>query len=877
MSNKVPYVKIWKEFGNNKISIKEIVDKEVKLRYDKYSGYFFVDRMLDKKLKLNYLRTFKDILTNSDVYMYEAASDADYWNARKIIREDKSIKTYFNGMSVVDLYTIINYFNEDFIPDMKSMKIINIDIEVESDKNFFKNLNEGKFIYPITLAAINDINTDKSKVLGYKECSNSYYKKLEDERALIEILLKIISGVDVITGWNVRSFDIPYIVNRAMALNIKLPFKCKPTTYKDGSHSVKIDHCSTMDYLLLYKKFAGKQLENFKLNTVAAEELKIKKIEYEEGNINDFYINNFEKFVEYNLRDVELVNALDKKFKLIEFGMSFSYMTKVDFEECMSTISPWEHVIACEVFKNSYNSLDKKIIPYYPDTVPEKHEFEGGWTYLKHKNLLANTSLVFDIVSSYPNQIIAYNVSKDCEVEFEDLPEDLKAIVSNYKTDITKGINNFNKIIDDDIDNYEKTLSNLKYIEDNLTPLLQKYNYTMTPTGLIFKRDKVGFIPEIIKNKLNRRVFYKKEYKRLNNMLVLDKDNKELESQARAADLSNVTLKVLLNGYYGANGNRYFKYYNIHYALGITKSAQLSIRGVIAHLLHKKYGYFNTDTDSVFIDVDNLIDHSKPILEEVKRVAAEINKEIDYMHDYLTKIFNHTERRIYMENEAVLDRGAFVAKKNYAFKYLIKDGQPYDGFKHTKNFTAASKFIRNNLKNYLKIMFDRSLTIERWKEEEEKKIKESFVSSDLELISTDKNLNECGSLIEVKDNILSKLKVKSDIKPLVMPKGSIIHRRASLIYNYIIEEKNLKLDKIESGDKVKMLFVKMPNKYNTNVIATNLQKFPKEVLEEFEIDYEEQYDKTVGSTLDRILTALHIKNTNIDEEVEESEEDSSEI
>ena len=874
--SKPRYVKVWTNRNElNTIKIKEIVDDKIVCNSINYTFPLFINKELPDSYKLKYKKIFKDIVSNNDVYMYEMPNDFKYYELKKEFDSNPDIKIYFKGTKKEDLFLITNYFNETFSPNLKPLNILNIDIELKSDKDFFDEMAKDHFNYPITVIGVNNVNNGKTIVLGYKASDNKSYLKLEDERHLIETILLKLSKTDIVTGWNVSSFDLLYLLKRAETLNIKIPFEYRLwKNVKNNKYSVYINHLSILDYLSLYKKFAGKQLENYKLNTVCEHELKLSKLNHDEEDFTELYENNFEKLIDYNKRDVDLVYELDKKLKLIEFGISFSYMTKVNFERSMSTISPWENLIACEIFRKSYNSVDKKIIPYNENKSNKKEKFEGGWTYLKHRNLKAGISLIFDITSSYPNQIIAYNISKDVEIKFEDLPNDLKEVVAYYKTDLVQ--NNFNRIIDDDINNFEQNRKNMKMLEENLTPLLVKYNCTMTPTGLVFKKDKLGFIPEIIDNKLTERLSYKKDSKKFGNMLDLDKFNEELKSKHRDSNLFNNTLKTLLNGYYGANGNNYFQYYNLDYAKAIPKSGQLAIRGTASYLIGKGYNYYNTDTDSLFIDISDKIDYSKNLNEEIDRIKSNVFEEINFSLDEQSRIFNHTSRRIYMENEAVILKGTFVAKKSYAYQYLFKDGQANNSYKFTKNFSAGSRFLRSNFQRYLEIMFREDMTPKLWKEEE-RKIRAEFDSAEIEYLANDINLTDIGTLVELNDNILTRLKINQKIKPLVISGNNIFHKRASLIYNYIIDEKKLKYDKIRSGDKVKIWFVKTPNKYNTDVIATNLKKFPVEILNEFELDYDMQFNKVVYSVINRILFTLGITSDEIeDEENDITERTSSE-
>lgn len=263
--------------------------------------------------------------------------------------------------------------------------------------------------------------TDKS--INYIQCHDEY-----------DLLNTFISkwrelDFDVITGWNNRLFDIPYLVNRIrMVLGDGHENKLSPwghiyeknVFFMGKTHRIyDIYGISDLDYLKLYQKFTYVTRESYKLGHIAHVELGEGKINYEEfNNIREFYKSDWQKFVEYNIHDVRIVHQLEEKLKLVELCLTMAYDAKVNYEDVFSQVRTWDAIIYNHLYSNNI------IIPLMKNK--EKHSTYVG-AYVKDPVLGMKDWIVsFDLNSLYPNLIRELDISPETLVTKDKLREMLK-------------------------------------------------------------------------------------------------------------------------------------------------------------------------------------------------------------------------------------------------------------------------------------------------------------------------------------------------------------------------------------------------------------------------------------------------------------------
>jgi len=361
--------------------------------------------------------------------------------------------------------------------------------------------------HPVTAISLYDYHSDKVIVFGsgdFEVPNDSVeYINSENEDGLIYKFLDFFhqNPPDILSGWNTEGFDIPYMVNRIKRLfsqndvNKLSPYNTVREYTIDKNNDTKgykllgIQH---LDYLNLYKKFSYKQMERYSLDFISRAELGDSKIDYhsEYDNLADLYEKNYQLYLEYNVKDTELVKKIDERKQFFQTVCTLAYMTKTRYEDTMGTVKIWDIQIYNELLKQ------KKLVP--PSKNNDRSDFLGGYVQTPipgKKKFLA----VFDIASSYPNQIISYGMSPENVVSSDKMTDEMKKIrQASRPVESESG-----PLMANDIFLNEKFLEKVK-------PILKKENVTLACNGEFFKKG-IGFLPQIYSDVYNMRKTKKKE------------------------------------------------------------------------------------------------------------------------------------------------------------------------------------------------------------------------------------------------------------------------------------------------------------------------------------------------------------------------------
>lgn len=626
-----------------------------------------------------------------------------------------------------------------------------IDIEVYSPSEF----PEPQFAkYPINAITIYSNKHDKYYVLGLdckwdksnSELDTSILAKIEyhsysSEKDLITAFYSLWRklDLDVISGWNSKEFDIPYIYNRVtnvFGINVadKLsPWdKCKKTKGKDKYGNpidlVNILGISQLDYLELYQKHTFDTHADFKLNTIAYDELKEEKISYEEADgLHGLYDVNRQKFIDYNIKDVFLVKRIDDNNDLFSVAVDIAYFSNVNYEDTYSPVRVWDNII--------YHYLHKlNIIPKFMQP-KEKEAFPGA--YVKKPistSRLFKWTILFDLASLYPNIIRQWNIG----------PETYAGKIS------TEIITTDDKI--EEIFLHNSQPMNMAKLQE----YLKTNNYSLAANGTLYRNDKKSFLSSLMEWLYNLRVEAKKE-KLKYQALAVETTDKTLKAKydklAVKAHVRQLALKILLNSAYGALGNRYFRYYDIKLASAITMSGRLGIKWVetfinrkLSELLGEKEVVDRTiaiDTDSVvgdskitvngkvitiaeFFDSipdDNLIrndDYNQDCVKSVidKNITPSINKSGNLEHNQIKYAMKHTvKKKMYRIRtklgefvDVTADHSIIVKVKNTGEIKSIKpaelDSQMHNIIINTSEIIFSDDFEVEYLGEYEETVYD---------------------------------------------------------------------------------------------------------------------------------------------------------------------------
>ena len=735
--------------------------------------------------------------------------------------------------------------------DIDKINVGIIDIEVGSENGFPDPYQANE---PITAIALKTLG-GHMYVWGCGEYQNNNpenvtYIQCKDEWTLCKKFIVHWSTYtpDALTGWNTKFFDVPYIVNRfRRILGEDDTKKLSPWNFISERKTVINGRPMTaygflgveqLDYIELYKWYApgGKSQESYRLDNIANVELGERKLSYDEyDNLHDLYKRNYQLFIDYNIKDVLLIEKLEDKLKLVELGLTLAYDTKCNYEDIFAQTRMWDSM--------TYSYLLKKNIIVPPREVQEKDSaFEGA--YVKEPQVGAHRYVAsFDLNSLYPHLMMQYNISPETLVEPQDHTNEMREIISN-------GVS---------VDKLLLKQVNLSNLSSN--------KVTITPNGQFFRTDIQGFLPKMLEEMYEDRKKFKKMMLAAQQEKENEKDkSKHYELEKKIARYNNLQLakKVSLNSAYGALGSQYFRFYDLRMALGVTTAGQLSIRWIeqkINQYVNKLVGTENedyviaSDTDSIYLKLGPLIDKfvkdqsdAQKVISIMDRVCEDkLQPFIDKSYKELAEYVNAYAQKMQMKREGLSDKGVWTAKKRYILNVYNNEGVQYAkpkmkvmGLEMIKSSTPSA--IREKMKETIELMMTGT---ESDVQDYIAKFREEFRQLPAEEISFPRGLN---GLANYSDSVT------------LYKKGTPIHVRGAIVYNHHLKQLGLekKYQKIQEGEKIKFTYLKMPNHLKEDVVS-----FPTRIPKEFEldkyIDYDLQFDKAFLEPIRVILDCMEWK------------------
>ena len=731
----------------------------------------------------------------------------------------------------VNQYISDNYPQEHIEFDIKKIKLVTIDIEVSAEEGFPDVDSCSEEMLTIT---IQNYSTKKIITWGRRPYTpsqdNVKYIHCPTE---VELLANFISYWDnntpeIITGWNIQFYDMPYIYGRLKrVLGDKEARKLSPWNYVSEREVVisgrtnktcDIAGVTQLDYLELYKKFTYTNQESYRLDHIANVELGQKKLDHSEfDTFKDFYNGNWKKFVDYNIVDVELVDRLEDKMKLIELAITMAYDAKVNYADVFYQVRMWDNII--------YNYLKRKNVVVPPKKGAKKDEKYAG-AYVKEPIPGKYDWVVsFDLNSLYPHLIMQYNIS----------PETL-------------------------LEEKHPTASVNRILNEEITFEMYKDN-AVCANGAMYRKDVRGFLPELMESIYNERKIFKKK------MLIAKQEYEKTPTKALEKEISrcnNIQMarKIQLNSAYGAIGNQYFRYYKLDNAEAITLSGQVSIRwienkmnGYLNNLLQTDKGDYviASDTDSIYLNLGPLVhkflaaksSDKTAVVSLLDKICQEkLEPFIDKSYQELASYVSAYDQKMQMKRENIADRGIWTAKKRYILNVWDSEGVRYEepklkimGIEAVKSSTPAPcrKMIKDGLKL---VMTGTEEDVIRFID----KSRDEFKKMSPEEIAFPRTVSDV---------------VKHKSHSTIYAKGTPIHVRGSLLYNHYVKDKKLtnKYSLIKNGEKIKFCYLKLPNLIHENVFSF-IQEFPSEVGINKYIDHDLQFEKGFLDPLKAILDAI---------------------
>ena len=713
--------------------------------------------------------------------------------------------------------------------DTSKIRIFNIDIETAAENGFPDVESADQEILAIS---IKDSFTDRIIVFGARPYETDDrmvdYMHFRSEESMMNAFLDYWQAnyPDVITGWNVQLFDMPYIHNRIERILgtkfVKLlsPWRLVSTReiYIKGRKQFAVDTLgiSTLDYLELYKKFTYTNQESYRLDHICNVELGEKKLDHSEyDTFKEFYEKNWKKFIDYNIHDVRLVDKLDDKMKLIDLAYTMAYDAKVNYEDVFSQVRMWDNYI--------YNELNKRKIAIPPKKESTKDTKYAGAYVKEPKPGFYDWVVSFDLNSLYPHLIMQYNIS----------PETLK--------DTRHPSASVDGILDQEV-------------------IINK-EFATCANGAQYRKDVHGFLPEMMQKMYDSRVIFKKKMIKAKQQYEKTPTVELMKEIARCNNIQ-MAKKISLNSAYGAIGNEHFRYYKTANAEAITLSGQVSIRWIE----NKMNEYLNrllstqdkdyviaSDTDSIYLNLGPLVNKFFASKSSDKAATVSILNKIceekfepfiEESYKELASYVSAYEQKMSMKRENIADRGIWTAKKRYILNVWDSEGVRY---KKPKMKIMGLETARSSTPAYFRDKLYAAFQIIIGKTNDElinfiNGVRTETRQRPYEEVSFPRGVNN-----------LVKYKHPTNI----YAKGTPIHVRGALLYNHYVKKYKLeyKHPLIQEGEKIKFMYLKTPNPIHENCISF-FGEVPKEFGIEKYVDYQTQFEKSFLEPLKNVLQCI---------------------
>lgn len=686
---------------------------------------------------------------------------------------------------------------------------------------------------------------------------NAKYITFKTEFDLLKTFIREYKSIspDIITGWNCEFYDIPYLYNRITKIlgkdwaNLLSPIKiCKSKPAGDFNQlKVTIAGVSVLDYLMLYKKFTYSESPNYKLDTIAKNELGRGKVEYS-GDLQTLYETDIKKFAEYNIIDVELIVAMDSKLMLLDIARGICHKGHVAYEDIIfsSRYLDGASLVFCKLngVVASTNKAEGKNT--------EEDTAEGAFVKEPTPGLY---KWVYDIdlTSLYPSNIISLNISPETKfgrvLNYSE--EDYsKKTDRKYKIELIKDRTPIGKFSDDGF----KSNTIILNTADDLTNYLISNNLSISSNGILYTLNKPGLIPSILKKWFAER----KEFNKLKAKYAAEGD-KNLQS---LYDKKQLVTKILLNSFYGALLLKTFRFYDKDNGEAVTLTGQSVIRWsmkVADSYYSKILGEYKElclylDTDSLFYSavpiiekrygiIDNLSDEQ--LVSYTLEVASEVQSLINKSYNvYAKKLHNVDDHMWNIKQEYVSKRALWLdAKKRYAQWIVNKEGLATD-----KIEVKGIDVVRSNFPKAFRTFMKEIL---------------SDILHDCDKDYLNKKVQQFGYMI--KDSYIYDIMLPTGVKELhkwktdgnKYLKGTPVHVKAALNYNKLLDFwKIANIPKLTDGDKILWCYLKQ-NEFGFESIASTGDDLPK--VFEFitkHIDRVDLFENTLKNKLQSFWDAM---------------------
>lgn len=791
-------------------------------------------------------------------YAYEKTANGEYTT----LYGDKVTKIYKYTKDDVNLFesdvpettrVLVDTYTDSDIPS-EGHVILTYDIECEMESGL-PNPEEAE--NELTSIALHDSATNQYWVLVMDKAGEMLEKKTDKAivlpfRTEEDMLMKYLELYEminptIVTGWNIDYFDTPMLYNRIKRLlgtrhaNRLSPIgQCFWSPYRKRYFMAGVSY---LDYLSLYKNFTYSELDSYRLDSIAQRELGRGKIEYD-GNLDILFRDDIEKFIEYNLVDVELVVDFDKKLQFIDTARGICHAGHVPYEDFVYSSKYLEGALL------TYLKRKNIVAPNKPadrrermQAMKDNNEEKFIGAYVKAP-IVGKYEWIYDLdlTSLYPSIIMSINIS----------PETKVGKIKDWDAQ---------KYIKGEVDEYQ--IGENWITRDNLQKLFEKSKYSIASNGVMYRTDTPGCIPDILDLWFSQRVEFRKLEKKYG-----ESGDKEKYAFYKKRQLVQ---KILLNSLYGVLGLPAFRFYDVDNATAVTTTGQTVIKST-ADMTNIKYNKelgtpdadsnIYIDTDSVFFSAAPLLDKRKPgwkdndqetIAGFVNDIAGEVQDYLNNFYDILgKKIFNIDKHRFEIKKEFVSKAGIWIAKKRYA-QWIISD----NGVAVDKLDVKGLDVVRSSYPAAFR-SFMSEVLIEILRGDTEEQLTDKIYNFKNDLVNMDVvKIAKAGAVKNLSKYMPKK---KDQTAMFQFPSGCPAHVKASIAYNQLL--KHWKLDNqyapLRDGDKIKWVYLKQ-NPYGLDAVALNGYDDPKEIMDLVTtyINYDKIFERELLKKLEDFYGALN--------------------
>ena len=600
----------------------------------------------------------------------------------------------------------------------------------------------------------------------------------------------------LITGWNIDFFDIPYLYNRICRVlgesQARTLSPIKDVIWLKHRNRYRISGVSCLDYMALYKNFTYNEESSYSLEAISQKELGKGKIKYK-GTLNDLMRSDIQKYIDYNMNDVDLVYEIDQKMKLMDLARGICHKGHVPYEDFLF---PTRYLDGAAL---TYMKRLGIVAPNKPRH-SEIQQVNLLGAYVKAPNP-GRYKWVYDLdlTSLYPSIIMTLNISPETKIgkiENFDGHKYIKDIPMEYSMDK---------------DGWESPQALRAYLLEN--------KYSIAANGVVYDTKQKGFISSILEKWFDERV----EYKNLRKKYEAQGDH----AKAEYFDRLQLVTKILLNSFYGVLGNPTFRFNDPDNAVAITSTGQQLIKFTAdignkfytRELKENKDHCIYTDTDSTFFSSLPIIKHRWPnydvtdekwMAQKTIAIADEVKVFINKSYDiYADKFHNVNVHKFDIKQENVAKAGLWIAKKRYAQWIINVEGHEVSKLDVKGLDVVRSSFPPSFRKFMAEVLEDILNDI----------TKENLDQKILNFKEHMKTLPLIDVMFPIGVKDIKKYTRKGDLLFAVKRKGAPVHVKSAINYNDMLKHHGIKnVREIINGEKIKWTYLN-PNNMGLDTIA----------------------------------------------------------